>query len=149
MGEEMTVSSANRVNPWVTHERLDGEVIAINLESGAYFAFANVAADCWSLLVAGLDTDRVAGVVAERYDVDPAVTVSDVRRFVGLLEAAGLITGEGGNGTTAADAALPAPLQPLAYTAPVAEGFDDLEDLLLLDPIHEVDEAGWPIAAAE
>ena len=31
-----------RVSPWVTHERLDDEVIAINLETGAYYALDGV-----------------------------------------------------------------------------------------------------------
>ena len=35
------------------------------------------------------------------------------------------------------------------YTAPAVQKYDDLEDLLLLDPIHEVDEAGWPVARAD
>jgi hypothetical protein len=30
------------------------------------------------------------------------------------------------------------------YKPPAIERFDDLEELLVLDPIHEVDEAGWP-----
>ena len=25
------------------------------------------------------------------------------------------------------------------------EKYDDMQELLLLDPIHEVDEAGWPV----
>jgi hypothetical protein len=33
----------------------------------------------------------------------------------------------------------------LAFTQPVLEVYTDMQDLLLLDPIHEVDEeAGWP-----
>ena len=32
----------------------------------------------------------------------------------------------------------------LAYEHPVLQKYTDMEDLLLLDPIHDVDEAGWP-----
>ncbi|HTS49224.1 MAG TPA: PqqD family protein, partial [Bryobacteraceae bacterium] len=32
----------------------------------------------------------------------------------------------------------------LPFVAPSLEAFQDLEGLLLLDPIHEVDEEGWP-----
>jgi hypothetical protein len=35
------------------------------------------------------------------------------------------------------------------YQAPTIERFDDLEELLVLDPIHEVDEAGWPVTRAD
>jgi Coenzyme PQQ synthesis protein D (PqqD) len=137
------------VNPWVTHERLDDEVIAINLETGAYFAFGGVAADCWSLLVAGCDASHSAIAIAERYGVDAERSSRDVVEFVTQLEAAGLITKELGAEAAPDNVELPTPTGPLAYAAPVVDSFEDLEDLLLLDPIHEVDEAGWPIAAAE
>ncbi|MSO78744.1 MAG: PqqD family protein [Acidimicrobiia bacterium] len=143
------MSAESRLNPWVTHERLDDEVIAINLETGAYFAFSGVAADCWSLVVAGLDRAGAAAAIAERYGVDVERSRSDVSQFVTQLEAAGLIMGEADAGATPESVGLPTPNGPLAYTAPVVDSFEDLEDLLLLDPIHEVDEAGWPVAAAE
>lgn len=30
------------------------------------------------------------------------------------------------------------------YTRPEFEKFDDMADQLLLDPIHQIDERGWP-----
>jgi hypothetical protein len=30
------------------------------------------------------------------------------------------------------------------YAAPVLEKFTDMEAMLLLDPVHDVDEKGWP-----
>ncbi len=33
-----------------------------------------------------------------------------------------------------------------AFEAPVLESYSDMQDLLLLDPIHDVDDAGWPVA---
>jgi hypothetical protein len=38
----------------------------------------------------------------------------------------------------------PSPREPFA--APALNTFSDMQELLLLDPIHEVDEAGWPVA---
>ena len=52
----------------VAHERVEDEVIAINLATGAYFSLAGTAADCWTLLAAGADATAVAATVAERYD---------------------------------------------------------------------------------
>jgi hypothetical protein len=43
--------------------------------------------------------------------------------------------------------AAPAPAAPAAgavFAPPRLEVFDDLQDLFLVDPIHDVDEAGWP-----
>ncbi len=33
-----------------------------------------------------------------------------------------------------------------AFRRPVLEKFADMKDILQLDPIHEVDQLGWPIA---
>ena len=32
------------------------------------------------------------------------------------------------------------------FQPPVLQKFRDMQDLLLMDPIHDVDEAGWPVA---
>jgi hypothetical protein len=34
--------------------------------------------------------------------------------------------------------------EPAAFEPPLLEKFTDMEDLLLLDPVHEVDGRGWP-----
>jgi hypothetical protein len=34
----------------------------------------------------------------------------------------------------------------MPFEAPVIEDYSDMQDLLMLDPIHEVDPAGWPVA---
>lgn len=136
-----------RVSPWVTHERLDDEVIAINLETGAYYALDGVAADCWALVAAGSSIDDTIGVVCDRYTVDADRARADVEAFVAELLAERLVV-DSDNGTIT-ELTLPAPTEPRAYSPPAVQKYDDLEDLLLLDPIHEVDEAGWPVARAD
>ena len=76
-----------RATPWITHERLDDEVIAINLETGEYFALDDVAADAWTLLTAGVGLEDAAGVLAERYDVGAERVRADLSAF--FLVAAG------------------------------------------------------------
>jgi hypothetical protein len=39
----------------------------------------------------------------------------------------------------------PGPEKP-RFEPPILRTFEDMQDLLLLDPIHEVDEMGWPNA---
>lgn len=137
-----------RVSPWVTHERLDDEVIAINLETGAYYALDGVAADCWVLSAGGSEIDELVVAITERYEVEEPQARSDVTGFLAeLLEERLVVAGSD---------AEPSPVSPLAslpakkaYVAPAVQKYDDLEDLLLLDPIHEVDEAGWPVARAD
>ena len=140
------MSEPIRVSPWVTHERLDDEVIAINLETGAYYALDGVAADCWVLTAGGSEVDDLVVAITARYEVDEPLARADVTRFLEQLVVERLVVA----GDEAASAT---PLPPIdakkPYTAPAVQKFDDLEDLLLLDPIHEVDEAGWPVARAD
>ena len=130
------------VEQWMTHERLDDQVIMINLETGAYYALEAAAADCWGALVSGAGFDDIVSDVVRRYDVDRPRAEEDVEVFLDSLVSEGLVQ---------SSAEPPTPLieeQPVApraaYRAPAIEKHDDLEELLLLDPIHDVGPEGWP-----
>ena len=142
-----------QLSPWVTHERLDDEVIAINLETGAYYALDGTAADCWTLVAAGASRDEMIATLDARYDVTVEALRDDVAGFLTAMvdQGLGAETDEpASTGDTDADAdGLPTGGSPRPYAAPALTRYDDLDDLLLLDPIHEVDDAGWPIARAE
>ena len=130
------------VEPWMTHERLDDQVIMINLETGAYYALEAAAADCWVALAAGAGFDEIVSDVVRKYDVDRARAERDVETFLDSMVDEGLVQ-------WSADAPLPFDAeQPVtaraSYRAPEIEKHDDLEELLLLDPIHDVGPEGWP-----
>ena len=133
----------------VAHERLDDEVVVINLETGAYYALDGPAADCWTLLSAGTSIDRTVDTLAERHGADPNVVRADVDALAAELVAEGLVV----VGPGSLDAVeLPATITNGAsttYKTLRIQKYDDMEELLLLDPVHEVDEAGWPALPAE
>ncbi len=128
--------------PIVTHERLDDEVIAINLETGIYYALIGPAADVWSAFDPAGTVSAVAGALAHRYGAAPEEVQADVEAFSRRLEAAGLLA------ECAPSADPPRALLPLPpdsrWAAPELEEYRDMADLVLLDPIHQVDETGWP-----
>jgi hypothetical protein len=137
-------------HPHVTHERLDDEVIAINLETGAYYALDGPSADCWTLVAAGAAPDEMVALLDARYDVSPEVVRADVAAFLAQLVEQGLAAETDAPVAAEGDPpALPTGAAAVPYAAPSLTRYDDLDDLLLLDPIHEVDDAGWPIARAE
>lgn len=125
----------------VAHERVEDEVIAINLTTGTYFSLCDSAADVWSLLIDGADIDAVGAALAEAHGLDAAAVLGEVRAYTDALLESGLLIEH------ADEAALPVgrPTFTGAYVAPTVERYDDMEELLLLDPIHEVDDAGWPV----
>lgn len=134
-----------RIGPEIVHETVDGEVIAIDLASGSYYSLAGSGPAIWALLTDGASEAEVREAVAARFG-GPETAAADVAAFMGQLRENGLIVGlEGGEEGTppAIDAAGDG-----AYEAPRLERYTDMKDYFLLDPIHEVDTAGWPRPAA-
>jgi NAD(P)-dependent dehydrogenase (short-subunit alcohol dehydrogenase family) len=128
--------------PIVTHERLDDEVIAINLETGIYYALVGTAADIWSAFDPAETVSAAVNALTQHYDAESEEVRATVEAFSRRLEAAGLLA------ECAAPAQAPAALPPLSpdsrWSPPELEEYRDMADLVLLDPIHQVDETGWP-----
>jgi hypothetical protein len=117
--------------PDVIDEVFDGEAVLINLRHGRYYALDDRATAVWRLVVEGAALD----------DVIRAREGEDVLPFLGRLVEEELVVVDGGP--------LPDPGAVNGHPVPAIEVFTDLEDLLLLDPIHDVDpRTGWPQAQA-
>jgi len=131
--------------PSVISEVIDGETIVLNFESGHYYSFNPSASEIWLRVLAGSPIASATESVARRFAVDPAAIRREVEDFVRRLEAEQLIR-------RAPDDTVPAPAtvseaagdSVAAFSSPEFEKFTDMEELLLLDPIHEVGDAGWP-----
>jgi hypothetical protein len=124
--------------PQVVHETIDGEVVAIHLETGAYYSLRDSAAVIWAGVERAASVDDVVAAVEAAFDGEGIA--AQTQGFLGELEREGLI-----RPAARPHEAIPAnsgPLRPFA--APVLERYDDMEDLLLLDPVHDVDAQGWP-----
>jgi hypothetical protein len=135
------------VEPWMTHERLDDQVMMINLETGAYFALERPAADCWTALTAGAGVDGIVDEVVSRFDVPRPQAEADVEAFLASLLDEGIVRWSADHPAEelpAPEASTAPPGVRLAYRPPQIEKHDDLEELLLLDPIHDVGPEGWP-----
>lgn len=124
----------------VIHELLDGEVIVAHLGTGVYYSLREVAVPFWQLLVAGVSTDQVVADVAQHYGVAPAGVAADLQELLAQLQADELLVEKADKGELATLEVF----WPTTYQAPLFERYEEMKDLLLLDPIHEVDEQGWP-----
>lgn len=137
-----------RVNePSVISEVIDGETIVLNFESGHYYSFNPTASEIWQRLSAGEAVDATVACVARRFAVDPVTVRAQVAEFIRRLEDEGLIRSTEARLAAETDAVPPPPearSEPAAFSPPSFEKFTDMEELLLLDPIHEVGETGWP-----
>lgn len=140
----MTASRTYDVSPEVIHENIDGEILAIDNRTGTYFSMRDVAATIWELLGSGLSSTEISQHLASLHDAEDEQIVREVIRFIGELAEQGLITAHAGDPDATAVPPPAAAADRLAFEPPVFEAFDDMQDLLLFDPIHEVDASGWP-----
>ncbi|HZQ03846.1 MAG TPA: PqqD family protein [Gaiellaceae bacterium] len=142
--------SGLRVNaPQVIHETIDGEVIIINLATGNYYSVKGAGADIWDVVQAspGADAHEIAAAVARRFDNPLDAVEGEIGRFLEELRREELVaevdqavpSTSVANGVAATDGAR-------SFETPVLEKYTDMQDLVLLDPVHEVDAAGWPHA---
>ena len=144
---EPTMPTATRYvvrSPAVVHETIDGEAVIINLESGAYFSAEGASAIAWQRIIGGASAADLASVIGEHYDGGAAEIGLAVAQFIAELSQEGLIRpAEPAEGAPAASPSPPPEAKP-AFTELSLRTFTDLQELLLLDPIHDVDEVGWP-----
>ena len=144
-----------RIGPEIVHETVDGEVIAIDLANGSYYSLAGSGSAIWALLAGGASEAGVCDALAARFGADEAMA-GDVAAFLGQLGENGLVVpaGDDSDGAVPADAGGADTQAAIdiegggTYEAPRLERYTDMKDYFLLDPIHEVDTAGWPRPAA-
>ncbi len=147
----MNTTGCLRINtPKIVHETIDGETVILNLDNGNYYSLLGLGAQIWGYIDSGVP---VCGIV-EKVKCDYAGNGTDVdgavEKFVSELCQEGLTIGheapanegfqwpaETGSPDANGDKEL--------FSAPILNKYSDMQDLLLLDPIHDVDEeAGWP-----
>lgn len=127
--------------PSVVSETIDGEVIIMNLKTGNYYSSDKVGAVVWGWIEAGKSTSEIAKLALERYDVSAAALETALAAFFERL-----VTEELVRETPMANgvAVLAGNSGHERFIAPELNAYTDMQDLLLLDPIHDVDEVGWP-----
>lgn len=123
--------------PDVVAEDFDGKIVILNLADGRYFSLEGIASQIWSLLVAGSSPAAIFESIESR---EPSLTRRSSEFVDRLIELKLIRPQEFETGNT------PGPIdENWSGEEPRIEVFDDLAELILADPIHDVDEqAGWP-----
>lgn len=144
--------------PHVIAETVAGETMIVNLAVGHYFSLQGSGADIWAEVEQGRSLSGIVAVLKQRYIAENGDIESAVRRLVNELEGENLIVrvdesasdpdsaatemqhpeSNSGNGSHAQ----------AQFVQPVLAKFTDMQDIILLDPVHEVDASGWPHAPA-
>jgi len=135
-----------RIGPEIVHETVDGEVIAIDLTSGSYYSLAGSGPAVWELLVLGVSEAEIGAALADRFEAEQAEIGPAVSALLDQLRENGLIVSE--TEVAVERPALASSDEKAPFETPRLERYNDMKDYFLLDPIHEVDTAGWPRPAA-
>lgn len=122
----------------VIHELLDNEIILADLDTGIYYSLRGSGIPIWQGLVAGHDLSSICRVWNETYGESSLIFDS----FIKQLETEQLIV----SSMPPTASLLPFDVTwPYPYQPPLLEKYEEMKNLLMLDPIHEVDEQGWPV----
>jgi hypothetical protein len=132
----------------VVHETIDGEVIIIQLERGNYYSLSGTGEEIWRMLGDGLSRNQLIARLEGRYSAaDGEIPAAVDALLQQLLEEQLVQKGDGsaravappvsGNGSSPA-------AEGEAFQAAKLEKYTDMQDYLLIDPIHDVSGTGWP-----
>lgn len=134
--------------PKVVHEKIDGEVVIVNLNKGDYFSLVKTGADIWEKITKGISQGAILEEMIHSYKESPETLENAVNEFIAQLQQEELIaldlTEELQNSEIPTSISS---IEKLEFELPTLQKYTDMEELLALDPIHEVDDAaGWPNA---
>lgn len=119
------------------------EVVLVNLDSGMYYSLRGSATQIWIRLFNQYSLIEILADLIQIYQVTENQLIADINLFVTQLLELKIIK-------TATDAEkkkidfIPKDVL-IDYSTPVVEIFSDMQEILLLDPVHDVDKSGWPI----
>jgi hypothetical protein len=143
--EVETLDGLELAEPDCIAEDFGGEVVVLNSASGVYYSLTDLAAAVWRDLLAG---HSVASLLAAVRQLDPQAAQATTA-FIRDLEASGILRPTQSRKPSAA-ASESAALVTAGETRLTMQSFDDMKDLILADPIHDVDdEMGWPVLRRE
>ncbi|MBX9695839.1 MAG: PqqD family protein [Cyanobacteria bacterium] len=112
-------------------QAIENEILIVNLENGIYYSLTGSAAVIFSLLDSGVSTEELADKVQQLYGEQLSQRPTNVDEFIhAMTEEALMIPGRGSCGL------IPADYMAGTFQPPELKKYDDLQELLLLDPVR-------------
>ena len=143
--EPSTLSNSGQyrvASPKIVWQCFEDELVVINLESGKYYSVNSTGSAIWKLMEAGWSP---AAAASHLLDGAPSEEGREqIFAFWSKMLDEGLISPDPDQKSDPRDVPAAGP-----WSAPSIAVYSDMQDLFLLDPIHDVDEAGWPSRPAE
>ena len=125
----------------VSWEQVGGEVIAIQLSTGRYYNMVDTATAIWLFLSNGASLDTLTTKLRQLYK-DESLMLSGLEDFVYECIKSSLLVSIDKEKLSREELFLD--LKFNEWSAPQLNEYIDLQDLILVDPIHDVQKSGWP-----
>jgi hypothetical protein len=130
----------------ITYEIIEGEVIIVDFETGVYYSINALGTVIFNWIVQGVKLGTMLAAIEKHYSDANTDLVQTFNSFMTALLQNGII--ERSETTINSVSELEPTLEGLpdtvTFVPPKLDKYTDMQELLLLDPIHEVDEKGWP-----
>jgi hypothetical protein len=130
-------------SPRIIWETVDGEVLLIDLGNGNYYSLRGTGAVIWHAVEQGAQVCEMAALLERMYEGENALAIALTRFLEELIIEELVIPMPAGNEATTALTETVASGAP--FETPLLEKYTDMQELVLLDPVHDFQEAeGWP-----
>jgi len=129
--------------PMVISETIDGETVIINLIKGSYYHLKHSGAAIWSGIQQSARMADIARMIRIIFEAGEANVEIEIGGLIDRLVEEELVRPAAQ--AVPSGAAVPqVGLTPVPFSPPTLQKFTNLETMLLLDPVHDVDDEGWP-----
>ena len=124
-------------------------MVILNLDTGNYYSMDKSGADIWELIEDNAGVGEIVEEIATRYagkreDIQDAVDTL-IKELIGEHLIVSVDGSDSEGDVMSAVREKPANENPRPeFESPLLHKYSDMQDLLLLDPIHDVGESGWP-----
>ena len=134
----------------IVAEVIGGEAVIINLASGIYYSLDGAGGMAWALLAAGHSRGETAAAIAERFGIEREQAGIELGALLADLTSEDLLRPADGNGAAPREVAEDAlPPAGADYAAPRLQRFEDMGELLAVDPpMPQVAQSPWQPPAA-
>jgi hypothetical protein len=129
--------------PNIVCEIFDNEVVAVNLDVGIYYSITGWSAKVWQMIQNGLSIGEMDQMLTKYCDDSGNVNEILAKFAQELLDKNLIVSSKPLDNPTSTDLQFEKiDMMPKLFI----EEFSDMQDILLLDPVHDVDDSGWPSA---
>lgn len=152
----MNSSRRFRINrPQVIYETIDDEVVIIQFESGNYYSLDKAGAEIWHMIESDTPVGKITEGITHLYKGTNAEIESAVDRIITELQRENIIVADSakepeGTQKYIMQAETHPETERPAFKSPVLKKYTDIQELLILEelqiaePVHKVDDTGWP-----